>query len=1614
MVFKKIIRILKYLSFVLVIFLLLVIAAVNLPITHRFLSGEADKFLRTRNIPLKINKISLLVTGKIALNHVQLLKESGDTVLFAKSAKVSVRIFPLLFKKLVVRNVILDKTIVNISADPITAKIDLVSYFARKDPTSPTAVKVPDESGSKWDIIINSVDFRDIRFEFNNTSDGLMITQSVKRLDVKFERFSLINREISASRINIEQVRGGVIMSDSSKTEKTSGKSSSPGWKFLSGKSDIKDVQFTLHQPHDNKKYDFNLKECDFSHSIVDLSQSLISLSNLRLDEPVVKLFTSKTRSRSASGINKSSVSDFPGNLNIIAEDVILRNGFFSVSEYKNQDSGEDTSLKVESFSTEIKDFKLCSGESRFRAGNLSFGLNERFNISESDIVFSSDSTKGTILEAMLNAGSGKADLRLESTSDLTSILRSYASVPFSAEIREAEISRDELHAFLPEIFKNQSFGANKDMMFRLNCRIGGTADLLNIENLDLNMGDKLVLSASGKLGGILEPATSFCNIKFKSGMITNDFIGNVINLLGLSVKVPVIDAVVIEGVIDSSIVRPEFSISLLSNSGEMNIEGSVNIREKSYNLRTALNRINVGRLTGIDEIGKFTGHLDISGKDFVPAGMKLKTSFVVDTLGFRGYEYHSVAADLEGDNGLFKVKLISGDPSFDCDLDGSLTLNDSLTTGEVKGFFDLNAGRTHLYKNASIKSKLEAGITRSGKGLSGSLDLRNLSLQKDGRSEDLDDLYFYFQSSDRLVSGKISADFLRAEASYKGSLKDLKSDIRERIYSGGAIIDSAVGNRIPYISSIKEYQVTVDASYSPIIGLFINDTLFSYNKITINAVKDSTGMAGIDLLADKFRLSDIRVMNSSLNFKSSPEKAFMRVRTDSLRYGNIYLSGIAADINIQNDTASFRLRANDSGNRGIYDLGGLIFKESSSVRFASLQDKWLINGYSWNIPEGDFLVLEPRRKDFSANIHMDGDTSAIDISGRKSEGIKFIFKNLWLNMLLVPGMNNYGYDCNLNGKIEYSRLRELSDLGVQLKIGNLKLDQKIPGDISISGSFEADTTGNIKSDLLAEMNDTINLKVMIRSVKASDEKTINSEFIGLPLHLAGNLAKKYVTGLNGSVNGNIELRALNKKTSLNGEIKVNNITMKLIPLGARFYLPGDIIRINDNKLLFSNFTVQDSLHNMLDLNGSINISDPSNIITDLQVTSKNLQVMNTTSRDNPAFNGSVFINSDINLSGPLQKPSVKGKIVLAAGTFINFNYIDNLGVSETEKTITFARLDEENKKNAGSKPVIKSLSRSPDIEASIEIDRNTVFNFEISRGFDIGVSITGGGFLTYSLMPNKTMDLTGIYEISQGNTVLKIPGWPRKDFIITSGSLLKWNGQVDDPELNIETTSKVKGSYVNPVDNKTREVNFLVYMKLSGRLSQLQIVFDVRSEDQYITSVFNSLSADERMKQAINLLIFGSIELPNVSSSSDYVTQQINQFWESQLNRFTQSAFKNFDVSLGIDTYKSASEGGGEQTYTSLSYEVKKNMFKDRGSIIVSGRMNDNLAPGQQSNNIIENFIFEYALDTSRTKYLKVYHQQNYEDLLEGQVTKSGVGFIYRKSYDKIRDIWRKQKKRK
>ncbi len=142
-------------------------------------------------------------------------------------------------------------------------------------------------------------------------------------------------------------------------------------------------------------------------------------------------------------------------------------------------------------------------------------------------------------------------------------------------------------------------------------------------------------------------------------------------------------------------------------------------------------------------------------------------------------------------------------------------------------------------------------------------------------------------------------------------------------------------------------------------------------------------------------------------------------------------------------------------------------------------------------------------------------------------------------------------------------------------------------------------------------------------------------------------------------------------------------------------------------------------------------------------------------------------------------------------------------------------------------------------LKTVIEIDPSTAIHFSLSkRLFNIDLDITGGGMVNYNMLKNKQMMLSGVYDISEGSAQLKLTGWPNKSFRIAESGFIRWDGVVDDPELSFSAINRVTSSYVNPVDGKSREVDFDVILQLSNKLSDLDVGFTVQTKDQYIMSI--------------------------------------------------------------------------------------------------------------------------------------------------------------------------------
>ena len=59
---------------------------------------------------------------------------------------------------------------------------------------------------------------------------------------------------------------------------------------------------------------------------------------------------------------------------------------------------------------------------------------------------------------------------------------------------------------------------------------------------------------------------------------------------------------------------------------------------------------------------------------------------------------------------------------------------------------------------------------------------------------------------------------------------------------------------------------------------------------------------------------------------------------------------------------------------------------------------------------------------------------------------------------------------------------------------------------------------------------------------------------------------------------------------------------------------------------------------------------------------------------------------------------------------------------------------------------------------------------------------------------------------------------------------------------------------------------------------------------------------------------------------------------------------------------------------------------------------------------NLIDDISLEYRLTKRDNMYLKAFRQTGYESIIEGEITQTGVGFLFRKQVNSLLDLFRKK----
>ena len=313
-------------------------------------------------------------------------------------------------------------------------------------------------------------------------------------------------------------------------------------------------------------------------------------------------------------------------------------------------------------------------------------------------------------------------------------------------------------------------------------------------------------------------------------------------------------------------------------------------------------------------------------------------------------------------------------------------------------------------------------------------------------------------------------------------------------------------------------------------------------------------------------------------------------------------------------------------------------------------------------------------------------------------------------------------------------------------------------------------------------------------------------------------------------------------------------------------------------------------------------------------------------------------------------------------------------------------------------------------ISLGLKIEDGARINADLDANRSSYVMLRGGGNLNMTYTSDNGLNVTGAYTMNEGELKYELPIIPLKTFNIIDGSKVTWSGDALDPTLDITALERITTS-VNIDDGGMQPVAFDVGVKLTNTLSNMGLTFTISApENAVVQDQLNSLDAETLNKYAVTMLITGTY-IGNTKGMT--VSNALSSFLDAKINDLAGTAMKSVSVNVGINDAEDAETGS---TYKNYSFSFKKRFLNDRLTVVIGGEVNSGDHP-TTNDSFINNVSLEWKISDSSNRYIRLFYDKNYESLLEGEIIETGIGYVYKKKLQNLRELFtfkRKNKKSK
>ena len=465
----------------------------------------------------------------------------------------------------------------------------------------------------------------------------------------------------------------------------------------------------------------------------------------------------------------------------------------------------------------------------------------------------------------------------------------------------------------------------------------------------------------------------------------------------------------------------------------------------------------------------------------------------------------------------------------------------------------------------------------------------------------------------------------------------------------------------------------------------------------------------------------------------------------------------------------------------------------------------------------------------------------------------KFFFQ---IKNIDIENWNEYTkYDIKgvLNGEIKknYSSL-----LDINFNLDDLSINNKDFGLLKLMTKY--DTKSHVYNyTLVGKKDDKVNLDVS--GLFYETNKKINAQclFNDFDLNVIEIFCDPVCSKLEGFWTGHLNVFGDISRPVFFGDVDMKDGKVLLIPINTEFktsgHFKGDIDGLNITNLIFKDSVGGDAL-----FNGKIKINFQDFPELYLQGLANDIQVLNTTEKDNTTFYGELFCSGKVQLAGPVNFLTISGNVKNTKRSKIFLNFRNN-----DVKTYNFIHFRDKNEKITNKHKVSTQLNGIRlDLDTTIDNDPLTLIKIPFSE-----INIQGDGKLHVLTTFNDDFNFKGKVNIEKGNYLLSLGNIINKKFKIEKGGSVNFLGDVNSATLDIAATEDV-------ILNDSNENIVTLKVITSGLIQDPEIKYDIDlSKSRNVNAdIKNKIAVNEDMRNYyfLNLLLFRNFESNSINLGTD------------------------------------------------------------------------------------------------------------------------------------------------